>query len=322
MKPRHHPIVAPRPGRARFESHRSGSNGSDLISAHDVKKPSDISKRGWKQVLLRTKDAIAKDNLSIVAAGVAFYIFFGLIPALGALVSIYGLVADPAAIEQQFSSMRGVLPAEVVQMLNEQMTRIAESATGATWGAAFGILLALWSGSKATKSIITALNIAFGEKDHRGFIRLTLIALGLTLAGVIGVIIAIGLIVALPLVLNYLGGGGVAETVVNILRWPLLAAFAVAGLAAIYRYAPDRDPAKWRWVTWGAGVATVLWLAFSAAFSYYVTNFGSYNKTYGSLGAVIVVLMWLYISAFVILVGAELDAEMEREARELADHSD
>ena len=262
---------------------------------------------------MRTKEEMKKDNLSMIAAGVAFYIFLGIIPALAALVSIYGLVADPATIQAQVESMAGLLPPDVIQIVDEQMTRISEESTKASWGAALGILLALWSGAKATKALIMALNIAYEEEETRGFVRLNLIALGLTLAGVVAIIIAVGLIVAIPILLRSMGLGSVAETLVNVLRWPLLAAFAMAAIATLYRYAPDRDPAQWKWVTWGSVGATVLWLAVSAGFSYYVSSFGNYNKTYGSLGAVVVLLLWFLISAYVVLLGAEVNSEMEHQ---------
>lgn len=254
-----------------------------------------------------------EDNLSIVSAGVAFYIFLGLIPALGAVISIWGLVADPATIKEQIDSMGALLPAQVIEILDEQMTRIAQQSTGATLGAVVGILLALWSGAKAMKSVMMALNIAYEENETRGFIKLNGTALGLTLASILGFLLAIGMVVVFPLLLEKMGAGSTAAGIVKALRWPLLAVFAVLGLGIIYRYGPDRDPARWRWVSWGATVATVMWLLVSAGFSLYVSNFADYNKTYGSLGAVVVLLLWFLISAYVALLGAELNAEMEHQ---------
>jgi membrane protein len=296
----------------------SASTSSDTKGDHQHRgrpadKPSDIPKPGWKDILWRTKEQMEKDNLSIVSAGVAFYIFLGLIPALGALISIWGLVADPLTIQEQINSMAGFLPQEVIKMLNEQMARIAGEPTGATLGAIIGVLLALWSGAKAMKAVMMALNITYEENETRGFIRLNLSALALTLAGILGFMLAIGIIVALPIVLEKIGLDSTATTIVKIVRWPLLALFAMLGLGILYRYAPDRDPARWRWVSWGAFVATLLWLAVSAGFSFYASNFGNYNKTYGSLGAVVVVLLWFLISAYVVLLGAELNAEMEHQ---------
>lgn len=295
----------------------SAADGPEKNDEHDrgrsADKPRDIPKAGWKDILWRSKEELKKDNLSIVAAGVAFYIFLGLIPAFGALISIWGLVADPATIQQQIDSMGGFLPQDVIKLLDEQMSRIASESTGATLGAILGILLALWSGAKAMKAVMMALNITYEEDETRGFLRLNLSALALTLAGIAGFMLAIGFIVGLPLVLGKVGLDSTATAIVTIVRWPLLAIFAMLGLGILYRYAPDRDPARWRWVSWGAFLATVVWLAVSAGFSFYVSNFGNYNKTYGSLGAVVVVLLWFLISAYVVLLGAELNAEMEHQ---------
>ena len=304
---------------ARGEDHSADENSDspkgDSDRGRSADKPKDIPKRGWKDILWRTKEEMKKDNLSIVSAGVAFYIFLGLIPALGALISIWGLVADPATIQGQIDSMGAFLPAAVIEMLDQQMTRIAGESTGATLGAIVGILLALWSGAKAMKAIIMALNITYEENETRSFIRLNLTALGLTLAGIVGFMLAIGIIVGLPFVLNHIGLDGTASAIVKIVRWPLLALFAMLGLGVIYRYGPDRDPARWRWITWGAFLATLAWLAVSAGFSFYVSNFGNYNKTYGSLGAVVIVLLWFLLSAYIALLGAELNAEMEHQTK-------
>ena len=311
MEPRHQSSEWTHAKRGDGEEKRAPVATGDR--GRSAEKPGEIPKRGWKDIFWRTKGEMKKDNLSMIAAGVAFYIFLGIIPALAALISIYGLVADPATIQSQVDQMQGLLPPDVVQIMDEQMTRIAEEKNKASWGAALGILLALWSGSKATKALIMALNIAYEEEETRGFFRLNLVALGLTLAGIVGVIIAVGLIVAIPIILQQIGMSGVTETLMNVLRWPLLALFAVVAVATLYRYAPDRDPAKWRWVSWGSVGATVVWLAVSAGFSYYVSNFGSYNKTYGSLGAVVVLLLWFLISAYVVLIGAEVNSEMEHQ---------
>jgi membrane protein len=276
-------------------------------------KPSDISKQGWKDILWRTKDEMKKDNLSIVSAGVAFYIFLGIIPALGALISLWGFVAEPTTIQQQVDSMTGVLPPQVIEILDEQMTRLANEKSGALLATIVGILLAIWSGAKAMKALMNALNITYEEEETRGFIRLNLTAIALTFAGIIGFIIAIGIVVVLPTILEFIGLGSTAAAAVKILRWPLLAIFAVLGLGLLYRYGPDRDPARWRWVSWGAVAATVMWIAVSAGFSFYVSNFGNYNKTYGTLGAVVVLLLWFLISSYTVLFGAELNAEMEHQ---------
>jgi membrane protein len=278
-----------------------------------AEKPQHIRKRGWKDILKRTKDEIRKDHLTIVAAGVAFFVMLGIVPGIAAVISIYGLAADPAQVQQQFASIKGVMPSEVYQLLNEQMTNIASSSAAAGWGAALGILLALWGGSKGVKALIEGLNIAYREEEKRGFFKLSLAALGLTLAGVVGLIILIGLIAFVPTILRSLQVGETLQTLGSILRWPLLLLFFMAGLAVLYRYGPSRDEPRWSWVSGGAIAATVLWLIASLLFSFYVANFGSYNETYGSLGTVVILLLWIYLSAYSVLLGAELNAEMERQ---------
>lgn len=283
---------------------------------HSAGGPSDDPKPGWKDLLRRTKGQMAKDNLSIVAAGVAFYVFLGLIPALGAVVSIWGLVSDPATIQEQIDSMSGMLPQDVIKIVDEQMSAVSNQKAGATLGAIVGVLLAIWSGAKAMKSLMNGLNVTYGEEETRGFIRLNVTAIALTVAGIVGFLLAVGIIVALPIGLQYVGLGSTAAALVNIVRWPLLGIFAALGLGILYRFGPDRNPARRRWVSWGAVLATLMWIAGSAGFSFYVSNFGNYNKTYGSLGAVVVFLMWFLLSAYVVLFGAELNAEMDQTARD------
>jgi membrane protein len=286
----------------------------DAQTRPDAGRPRRVPRSGWKDILKRTKDDIRKDHLTIVAAGVAFFIMLGIVPAIAALVSIYGLVADPAQIQQQFDSVKGVMPAGAHQLLSEQMTRIASSSTAAGWGAGLGILLALWGGSKAVKALIEGLNVAYGEQEKRGFVKLTLTSLILTIAGTVGLAVLIGLIAFLPPVVRSLGIGETLQTIAVISRWPLLLLFFMFGLTVLYRYGPSRAEPRWVWISWGAIGATLLWLAVSALFSLYVSNFGSYNKTYGSLGTIVILLMWFYLSAYAVLVGAELNAQMENPA--------
>lgn len=277
-------------------------------------KPRQIPQSGWKDIFFRTKDEVGRDNLSIVAGGVAFFMLLAIFPGIGAMVAIYGLVADPVQIQEQIAALSGILPQQAMSILQDQLSRLAEGAGGALGlGALFGILLALWSAAKGMKALITGLNIVYDETDERGFIKLNAIALGLTLAAILFAIVAIGFIVVFPAVLGFLGLSEVARVLTGVLRWPLLAIFGMIALALLYRYAPDRDEPQFRWVSWGAAAAIVLWLAASLLFSFYVKNFGSYNETYGSIGAVIILLMWFYITAFTVLLGAELNAEMEHQ---------
>jgi membrane protein len=281
----------------------------------DADKPTEIPKQGWLDVLSRTKQQLTEDNLSIVAAGVAFYGFVAVVPALAALVAIYGLIADPHQVTDQISALARVLPGEALPLLRDQMIRITADNQAAGIGAVIGILVAIYSSANATKALISGLNIAYDEKEKRSFIKLSLVAIVLTLGAIVGAVLAVGLVAVLPSILGHLPLGGSVETLLNILRWPLLLGGFMTALGVIYRYGPSRRDAKWRWVSPGAILATVLWLVGSALFSLYVSRVGSYDKTYGPLGAVVVFLMWLYISAFVVLIGAELNSELERQTK-------
>ena len=293
---------------------REQKNASERCEqGRTAEKPRKIPARDWKSILKRTKDDLRRDHLSTVSAGVGLFVLLGLIPGLAAVISIYGLVSDPVQIEQQFASMRGVLPGPVFQLLNEQMKSIAASDTAAGWGAAIGILVALWGGSKGIKVTMDGLNIAYHENEKRGFIRLNAVALALTVAAVIGVCILIGLLAVVPVLVNVVHLNDSMQQLLMALRWPALFVFFMTALAVLYRYGPSRDHARWRWVSWGAFAATLLWVVASALFALYLTYFNSYNKTYGSLGAIVVLLLWLYLSAFCVLFGAELNSEMERQ---------
>lgn len=295
-KPDAHPSDVREPGRGR-----------------SAEKPSEIPKEGWLDVLSRTKQQVSEDNLSVVAAGVAFYAFVAVVPAIAVLVALYGLIADPATVADQIASLAKFLPGEVVPLLRDQMTRIAGDETKAGISAVIGVLIALYSSANATKALISGLNIAYEEEEKRGFFKLNAVALTLTLGAILGVVVAVALVAVLPVALKFLNISGGVETAVNIIRWPLVAgAFGIA-LAVVYRFGPSRDDAKWRWISPGAIVAGVLWLVGSGLFSLYVAKAGTYDQVYGPLGAVVVFLMWLYLSAFVILIGAELNSELERQ---------
>ena len=276
--------------------------------------PREIPAAGWRDVLWRVKDAMSKDNLSLVAAGVAFYALLAIFPAIAALVSIYGLLADPQTVEQQLAATSQVLPEDARSIIEEQLTRVTAGASAAlSLGAIVSLLLALWSANKGTQSLITALNIVYHEEEKRSFVWLTLISLGLTLGIILFLIIGLAAIAVMPALFGNLGLPEDIRRLASWLRWPILGIGFVIALSVFYRLAPSRDEARWRWVSWGAVLATVLWLIGSALFSWYVANFGSYNETYGSIGAVVVLMMWFWLSALIVLLGAELNAEMEHQ---------
>ena len=279
-----------------------------------AERPSDIPKRGWRDVALRVKDELSTDNISHIAAGVAFYWLLAMFPAAAALISIYGLVADPVQLEQQILQLSGVMPDYVRELLRQQLDGVVAGNNGALGlAAAAGILFSLWSAAKGVKALIVALNIAYDEEEKRGFVKLNLVALGLTLGMILFVALALGLLIALPAVIDLLPFGELGRMLALWGRWPLLFAGMVVAMAVLYDVAPSRDRPRWRWVSWGAVSATALWLIASIVFSIYVSNFGSYNETYGSVGAIIFLLMWFWISAFLVLLGAELNAELEHQ---------
>lgn len=280
-------------------------------------RPTDIPRSGWTQVLTRTKDQIKADRVALMAGGVTFYAMLALVPALIAAVTLWGLLAAPGQIEQQVESFAAQLPGGARDLITTQVSQIAgSSSTALGWTLALSLLGALWAASSGTKGLMNAVNAAYDEPEERGFVKERGIAIALTIGLIFFGLITIGLIAVVPPLLGAIGLGTAAEYAIAWGRWPLLAIALMAGLAVIYRYAPDRDNARWSWLAPGAIAAVVLWLAASAGFAWYVSSFGSYNETYGTMAGVIVLLLWLFLSSFSILVGAELNAEAERQTRE------
>jgi membrane protein len=281
----------------------------------DADRPADIPARGWMAVLKRTWKEAGDDNLNLVAAGVAFYFFLALVPLLASLVLTYGLVADPITVVKHLQGLTQVLPADAARLIGEQLISVTQAAQREKgFGLLLALLLALYGGMRGASSIITALNIAYEEKERRGFVRTSLLAFAMTLGIVLVGVIGIVAISAMSYVDELLRSAGpVAHWAVKLASWALAAALGSLAIAAIYRYGPDRDEPKWRWLTAGSLIATGLWLIATLGFGFYVSNFGSYNATYGSLGAVVALLMWLYLSAYVLLLGAELNAELEHQ---------
>jgi len=273
-----------------------------------------VPARGWLDVLKRTRQGIRDPNASIVAAGVAFYAFLALVPALIAVVAIYGLVANPADVKDQITSFASAAPRDAQRLLSNQLSSITKGAGGGTAIAAIiAIGAALWSASSGIAALNTGLTVVNRENETRGMLKRRLLALVLTLFAVAGVLVMLAFVVALPSLLDSAGITGIGRTALELARWPLLAIVLLDGLAVIYRYGPQRRRPKWRWVTPGAVVAMIVGLVASIGFSIYVSLLGNYNKTYGALGAIIVVLLWLYLMAFAVLFGAALNAELEHQ---------
>ncbi len=281
-----------------------------------AEQPSDIPARGWWDVALRVAKRLGPDNVSLVSGGLAMYTLLAVFPALAVLVSIYGMFATPAEAVQNLKSFSAVMPPGTWNIFNQQLQTLFQQDHGMlTTGAAVGIVISLWSASSAMSALISATNIAYAEREKRGFIWFTALALLFTLGAVAGFLLMLVLGVVVPAALQKLGTSRPVEIIVGVVRFALLWAMAVLGLAVVYRYAPARERARWRWVTLGSAISATLWIMASALFAFYVTKFGSYGKTYGPLGDFVVLLMWFYISSFIVVLGAEINSEAERQTR-------
>ncbi len=265
-------------------------------------------------ILRDLKDEILRDRVLAVAAGVTFYALLAIVPAITALISVFGLILAPSEVPELLAPLYGLLPEEAAVLVTDQATRIAAKADDAlSLTALVALLIALWSANGGTKALIEALGIAYDVRETRSFVRLTLVALGFTLGALVLVILLGGAVAALPFLVERLGG--MAEALVLILRWPVILALLLLVLAVLYRWGPDRPDAEWRWITPGAVVASLGLVLISGGMSWYVANFGSYDETYGSLAAVVVLMLWIWLSTMMVLVGAELNAELDRRSR-------
>ena len=280
----------------------------------DADRPSEIPAAGWKQILRRAWHETKEDNVPLLSAGVAFFAFLALFPGLIAGMTLYGLVADPAQVQEQVASLTRALPGETAELLQDQareVTTRSDEALGV--GLVISLLIALVSASGGVANLIKAVNIAYDEEETRSFLARRATALLVTVCAVVFLVVAVGVITVVPVVMDRLGLDAAGRLLVQVLRWGGLVAFVLVALAAVYRYAPDRDNAKVRWIGLGSVVATGLWVLGSAGFSLYVSTFGQYGKTYGALAGVVVLLLWLFLTAFIVLLGAEINGEMEQQ---------
>ncbi|ELR73329.1 Inner membrane protein YihY, formerly thought to be RNase BN [Fulvivirga imtechensis AK7] len=266
----------------------------------------------WKEVLKGAKSQLDRDHIGIISAGVAFYFFLSLFPAAASVISIYGLINDPAEVQQQMAQWTQVLPAETHKMLTERMSDIAAT-SGQTlgWGVALSIILSLWSSNKGTKALFEGVNIAFNKKNERNFFQENGLTLLFTVGGMILGFISMSLVVAFPALVGKIGLPETVEIVISWGRWVILALAILISLGLIYRYAPYQRNGRIMWWSYGGITATILWMLGSWGFSFYVNNFGSYDETYGSVAAVIILMLWFYLTGFVILLGAEINSELE-----------
>jgi len=269
---------------------------------------------GWKDILWRTYEQINEDRLLAIAAGVVFYGLLAVFPAITALVSSYGLFADPATISGNLQTLAYMLPQDSFQIVQDQIARVlsnGQASLGVTF--LFGLALALWSANAGVKAVIDALNVVYGEREKRSFIKLNLLSLAFTTGAIVALMMMVGAVVALPLVLDRIGLAYDSKIIISMLRWPFLLVMLLTALAILYRFGPSRPGARWQWLGVGTVVAALLWIAGSSLLSWYLSNFGNYSATYGSLGAAIGLMTWMWMSSIIVLVGAELNSEIEHQ---------
>jgi membrane protein len=296
------------------KQHAPAQAAHEKERGREASTPTQTPSLGWKDILWRTWEEFGQDRIMSVAAGVTYYALLAVFPAIAALVSIYGLFADPAIVQDHLNTLSGALPGGAMEIISDQVKRIASKGGGVLGlSSIIGLAISLWSANAGMTAIFDALNIVYDEEEKRGFLWLNAQSLTFTLAAIAFVLIALIGIIVLPVVLDFIGLRSSVEWLLSLARWPILRAAVIAGLAMLYRYSPSRDKADWKWVTPGGIVAAVLWLVGSILFSWYVANFGSYNETYGSLGAVIGFMTWIWLSSIIVLLGAEINAEMEHQ---------
>ena len=290
-------------------------NGADGdVRGREATKPSEIPLPGWKDILIRVYSEFSENRIFSLAAASTYYGLLAMFPAMAALVAIYGLFSDPNEIGKQLSSLQGLLPGGAMDIIGDELKRVASQSNGTlSFAMIAGVIVALWSANSGVKSLFYSLNQVYGEKEKRGFIKLNLVSLTFTISAIALLILSVVAIVALPVALDQLGLSSAITIAAKVIRWPILLIVIAVALAFVYRFGPSRKEPKWRWVTWGSTTAALFWVVASFLFSWYAANFGSFNKTYGSLGAIIGFMVWIWISMIMVLLGAELDAEMEHQ---------
>jgi membrane protein len=281
-----------------------------------ARHPQEIPAKGWRDILTRVRTEIGSDHVSLVSAGLAMYALLAVFPALTAAVAIYGIFASPDDVIEHMQRFSDILPPGTWELFSRQLQTLASQAQGSlSLTAAGGLLVALWGARAGMSALMVATNIAYAEAEKRGFIKQTLLSLAFTLGAIVAFLLVLAIGVVLPIALDVLGTSEWSQWIVAALRWLALWVTAALGLAVLYRYAPSRRPARWHWVAWGSGIAAVLWIIVSVAFALYVRTFATYGKTYGALGGVVVLLMWFYLSSLTVVIGAEINSEMERQTK-------
>ena len=285
----------------------------DRHRGRSATRPSEIPAKGWKDILVRVYHRLTEDRILLIAAGVTFYLILAIFPGTTALVSVYGLFGNPNIMVSHLDIIAGVAPSGAIEVLRDQLTRLSQQ-NGTALGISFlvSIAISLWTATSGVKAIFDGLNVAYGEEEKRSFIKLSAIALTFTIETIILILLLLAAVVALPIALNYIALPGWSGIALKIARWPILFIIMASALAVFYRYGPSRVEPKWRWISWGSVSATLLWLAASILFSWYVASFGSYNKTYGSLGAIIGFMTWIWLS--IIVISARCPAQRRNRA--------
>jgi membrane protein len=270
-------------------------------------------RRGWRDVLRRVYREFVEDRMMLSAAGVAFFAILAIFPGIAALAAIYGLLGDTTLIARQLTALSPLLPADAIRVVIEQLDRLAANNDESTLGLTFliSLLISLWSANTGMKAIFGALNIIRGETESRGFLRLNGLSLLFTLGAMLFVIATLLAIVALPVVLRFVGLERATEGLISVMRWPVFLVAVIAAITLVCRYGPSRNRPPWHWLSWGSGTAAALWIGISMLFSWYAANIADYNETYGSLGAIVGLMIWLWLSTMAILLGAAIDAELE-----------
>ncbi|WP_209426964.1 YihY/virulence factor BrkB family protein [Pararhodobacter sp. SW119] len=294
----------------------SDASGTEADAARgtDARAPTQLPPPAWRAILWRVKDEIARDRVLIVAGGVTFYVILSLVPLLTAFVALYGLFADRGSVTRLLDGVEGAVPPEMMTLISDQLDRLLSVEPGTlTLTSIIALLIAFWSANGGVKGLIEAMNVAYDEQEARSFVKRNLVAMSMTLGGMALVAVLIALSAVVPAVVALFPGSGLRDAVLMWGRWPVMAALLILTLAVLYRFGPDRRSAKWRWITPGAMVAAVGMIAVSAGFSFYTANFAAYGDTYGSLGAVIVAMMWFWLNSIVLIVGAEINAEIEHQ---------
>lgn len=287
---------------------------SEMDRGRGARSPVEIPLKGWKDILWRVISEVTEDRIMLTAAGVTFYLLLALFPALAAFVSLYGFVADPVTIADQLLFLGGVLPSGGIDIIRGELESLAgQDRQALSFGFLLGLAIALWSANNGIKAMFDAMNIVYGEREKRSFLQLNLLSFTFTGGALLTGILLLTSVALIPAALAFLTFGTLTEIAISWGRWPLLLIGVTLIISLIYRFGPSRTKAKWRWLTWGSVLASLVWLAASVGFSLYLENFADYNATYGSLGAVVGFMMWTWISVMILLVGAELNAEMEHQ---------